>query len=338
MTLLTIAVPTFNRLTSLSKQIDKLAEIDSPNVEILISDNASTDGTQGYLREIVGKYPNFSFLFSLTNYGFDANILKLYSNAQSSYVWFLSDDDLVNPKEVEALIMLLSRTSTLGVVALILNDWNRTTFCSPMVSYAGYGHQIQIEKNVIHSVLGSQAIRTNVGTLVSQISTCVIAKIEDLDLDFNGGGIAHVVLAQRVLLNQPRFLLFDSKAVNLGAKADISNWFMESCLNGVGVAYGQLQPILGDENCRLVVDATKILGLKIAFFSIGSRKDNFDRRLVSHFTGASSLRMRITYGFYFLLVQASLRFRLIAYLGFRCQQLYLKIIQKLKLSTDRWIG
>lgn len=96
--LLTIAVPTFNRgpklkrlLGALEKEIigSRLQE----RVEVLVSDNASIDETP-----IIGAefHPDFRYQYfrQSENIGFDSNLRFLYTQAHSSYIWFLADDDL----------------------------------------------------------------------------------------------------------------------------------------------------------------------------------------------------------------------------------------------------
>ena len=312
MPILTIAIPTYNRLEQLSQQMERIAQIQNEDVEILVSDNGSSDGTTDFLVNLPLEISNLRVFFNLTNMGFDFNIINLFKNATGDFVWFLSDDDLIDPTCVEDIIDALKCHPNLGVMALLLNGSSQECIKTHMVSYAGRGPYFELQKNTSIDVTGFQSLQTLAGTLISQISTCVISRIDTRDYSFEGGGIAHVILAHFSLVTKPTFLIFDTKAVSLGEKKQISTWFLDSCLNGVEKAYKDLELILGKTNCIQVVEATKTLGLKIAFSAIGSSKDAFDHSLLSTFKPPKELISRFHYTYWFLLIKISQRFRFFA--------------------------
>jgi glycosyltransferase involved in cell wall biosynthesis len=94
--LLTIAIPTYNRGYILEKTLLNLQNILDLNntyrscVEVLISNNGSIDNT----KEILSKY-SFKYFNQNKNIGYDENILFLYKQANSEYILFLSDDDIL---------------------------------------------------------------------------------------------------------------------------------------------------------------------------------------------------------------------------------------------------
>lgn len=68
--LLSICIPTYNRSQYLKKSIDSIViqkEFLNGSVEIVISDNASTDDTEGLLRPYVEKYSNFYYFRNKKN-------------------------------------------------------------------------------------------------------------------------------------------------------------------------------------------------------------------------------------------------------------------------------
>ena len=87
--LLSICIPTYNRAAYLPALLDSIFAQNTGDVEVVISDNASTDNT----REIVKKYPGISYHGSGKNLGFDANVLRVVSLACGKYCWLLGDDD-----------------------------------------------------------------------------------------------------------------------------------------------------------------------------------------------------------------------------------------------------
>ena len=97
MATLSICIPTYNRLSYLRELLDALLpQIDGVAkgaVELVVSDNVSTDGTADYLRSIHRDY--LRWWTNGTNIGGDRNFLKCIQEAKGDYVWLVGDDDLV---------------------------------------------------------------------------------------------------------------------------------------------------------------------------------------------------------------------------------------------------
>ena len=91
---LSICIPTFNRVRYLKELLPAiLAQVDDEGVEVVVSDNASADGTAEYLRTI--KHPNLRWWTNEENIGGDRNFLKCVAEARGEYVWLFGDDDLM---------------------------------------------------------------------------------------------------------------------------------------------------------------------------------------------------------------------------------------------------
>lgn len=122
-TILTIAIPTYNRAAYLEKQLVRLRGQNDERIKILVSDNGSDDNTA----EVVNRYnkhmDNLCYLRNAENLGFDRNVLKLYISAQSEYIWFLSDDDLILDGAICNVLKFLSAYQpTVAVLASAKNE------------------------------------------------------------------------------------------------------------------------------------------------------------------------------------------------------------------------
>lgn len=96
--ILTIAIPTYNRLdclrtlvAALFAQIDATPEL-AEKVEIMVVDNCSADGTASYIRSV--SRACFTPFVHETNRGADFNVRYCFQNARGRYVWIIGDDDL----------------------------------------------------------------------------------------------------------------------------------------------------------------------------------------------------------------------------------------------------
>lgn len=111
--LLSICIPTFNRCRFLAELLASMAPqiataSDAPFAELLISDNASTDGTAETVAAFRSRGLSVEYHCNEANLGADANFLRCLSLARGKYVWVLGDDDLVMPWAIPALLSLLS--------------------------------------------------------------------------------------------------------------------------------------------------------------------------------------------------------------------------------------
>lgn len=109
--LLTISIPTYNRAAYLRELLASLFDqlMDRPQIELLISDNASFDETPDVIREFESQGLCLRSLRHETNVGADANFLHCFNEATGKYVWLLGDDDVVLPGGIGTLLSLLEK-------------------------------------------------------------------------------------------------------------------------------------------------------------------------------------------------------------------------------------
>lgn len=92
--LLTIGVTTYNRTKYLKKRLNNIFyQVGNfPFIEILVSDNSSTDDTHIVVNNY-RKFINFRYVCQEKNIGAEGNVLYLYENAKGEYVIVYGDDD-----------------------------------------------------------------------------------------------------------------------------------------------------------------------------------------------------------------------------------------------------
>lgn len=102
---LSICIPTCNRQEWLARAMESIRippELQD-RIEIVISDNASEDGTQPYVAELSRQFPNIRYERQPRNMGFDENIVHVLSQARGEYCWLFGDDDRMNPEAVQTV-------------------------------------------------------------------------------------------------------------------------------------------------------------------------------------------------------------------------------------------
>ncbi len=108
---LSICIPTYNRAKTLRETLESiLPQVEkNPKVEIVISDNASTDNTADLCREFQDRYPIIRYCPNSKNVGFDGNIVACVEKARGEYVSYFSDDDLSPPGTFFAIMRHLEQ-------------------------------------------------------------------------------------------------------------------------------------------------------------------------------------------------------------------------------------
>lgn len=110
--LLTIIIPTFNRVKNLSLLLSTLKfELRGcvGQVNVIIGDNASTDNTAKVTKAFQSSYPDTLILRHPENLGPEENFCRCVDQVQSRYFWIIGDDDLPKRGVLEKIIKLLSR-------------------------------------------------------------------------------------------------------------------------------------------------------------------------------------------------------------------------------------
>jgi abequosyltransferase len=104
--LLTIAIPTHNRSALLGKLLNVLAPqlAGHPEVELLISDNASPDDTPQAVRQFIDSGLPIRYHRHPENIGSDANFIACFRMAQGKYFWLFGDDDIIVPGALDEVL------------------------------------------------------------------------------------------------------------------------------------------------------------------------------------------------------------------------------------------
>jgi glycosyltransferase involved in cell wall biosynthesis len=109
--LLTLAIPTYNRALFLRQFLDSVRDQlpSSPEVELIVSDNASTDETAHILGEELRNGTRLTYIRNEENIGADRNFLQCYDRASGKYVWVMGDDDVLAPHSLRRIVECLSK-------------------------------------------------------------------------------------------------------------------------------------------------------------------------------------------------------------------------------------
>lgn len=102
--LVSIGVPVFNRAQSLPRCLDALLAQTYPNLEICMSDNASTDGSTEICRRYAEKDPRVQVNVNSRNLGVIANFKIVREMGHGEYFMWAATDDHWSPEFVAELV------------------------------------------------------------------------------------------------------------------------------------------------------------------------------------------------------------------------------------------
>jgi glycosyltransferase involved in cell wall biosynthesis len=110
----TVCIPTYNRRDLLAASLDSVLAQSAADVEIIVSDNASTDGTEAYVRSIDDPRLHYDRLEQ--NIGLFANLTRCLRLGRGRYRVVLPDDDLMLAGNLESKLRFLDRNPSAGLV------------------------------------------------------------------------------------------------------------------------------------------------------------------------------------------------------------------------------
>jgi len=107
--LVTIGIPTYNRVESLRRAVASALAQDYRNLEIVISDNTSTDGTEAFCRELCSQDARVRYVRHAANRGAFANFVSVLGEARGEFWMWLADDDWLDPDYVSQCAGFLTK-------------------------------------------------------------------------------------------------------------------------------------------------------------------------------------------------------------------------------------
>jgi len=125
--LISIGVPTYNRLKTLKEVMRCLLGQTYSNLEIIVSDNHSDDGTELFLRNITQDNNRVKYIRHSYNRGAYLNFKSALDSASSDIFMWFADDDICDSEYVEEIWKCYSSTTNTAI-AFCGFDWLREDF------------------------------------------------------------------------------------------------------------------------------------------------------------------------------------------------------------------
>jgi len=163
---LSIAIPTYNRCNYLMELVPNLleqcyeADKNYTEIEVIISDNASTDTTSEYILKNYSDNKRIKYYRNTENIGAEANFIESVKRANGQYVWLFGDDELL---EKNAIIRVLNIIKKYSISLLIVKDENYTTGIEHSKLFKNYSELVlYMSKINPHFLLAHTLITANI--------------------------------------------------------------------------------------------------------------------------------------------------------------------------------
>jgi abequosyltransferase len=128
---LSICIPTFNRAAFIGVTLDSIISQATSECEIVVSDNASTDDTEQIVSKYAQRFDRLRYFRQETNTGFDRNYDSAVELSRGRYCWLMTDDDILNPGAIAAVLEAIRRNPGLILVNVEYRDFCMSKVLQP---------------------------------------------------------------------------------------------------------------------------------------------------------------------------------------------------------------
>jgi abequosyltransferase len=132
--LLTIGIPTYNRRPYLQCCVESiLASVArcEATIEVLVSDNASSDDTEGYLAALAANVAAVRVVRQAENIGAERNFRAITKAASGRFIWVIGDDDMLESEAVPQVVRRIRGGASCIVCNYSIRDKELTRVIAP---------------------------------------------------------------------------------------------------------------------------------------------------------------------------------------------------------------
>jgi len=115
-----IIIPVYNKEAFIRETVDSVLAQSYPDIELILVNDGSTDGSLEILKEYVSQFPEKIRLIDSANRGVSGATNLGIQASKGDYIQFLDADDLISPDKIERQIQMLYGQ---GPKAIVTCEW-----------------------------------------------------------------------------------------------------------------------------------------------------------------------------------------------------------------------
>lgn len=145
----TVVIPSYNRERTIKRAIDSVLRQSYSNINIIVVDDASTDGTEDVVRQMMLEHSNISYIKQSTNKGACAARNAGINATQTKYIAFLDSDDEWLPEKIQTQLEFMRENQADVVFCSVYRIEKGGAIVYPNRIYDGDIHRKLLEGNFI---------------------------------------------------------------------------------------------------------------------------------------------------------------------------------------------
>lgn len=166
--LVSIALVVYNGEALIRQQLDSLYNQTYKNIEVIVTDDRSTDGTVQILEEYAQKY-GLKYYVNETNLKYTRNCERAASYCKGEYIAWCDHDDIWHPEKIETLVNNIGERNFIFSDEIVIDE-NNNIIADSLKQYSNipipkdnqltyllfkcipYGHQIMIKRELTDKI------------------------------------------------------------------------------------------------------------------------------------------------------------------------------------------
>lgn len=165
---LSICIPTLNRAKFIGATLESICAQITKDCEVVILDSASTDNTKEVVSSFANRLDQIRYFEQNVNNGFDRDCNRVVELARGDYCWVMTDDDLLKPGAIPAVLDALGQD-----FSFIFVNVEARTFDMSKVVQARF---LEFEEDRVYGHGESDRLFAELGNMLTYVGGIVIKR------------------------------------------------------------------------------------------------------------------------------------------------------------------
>ncbi len=165
---LSFCIATLNRGAFIAATLESIICQATEEVEIVIVDGASTDNTEAVIRQYQERFPRLCYYRQNANLGVDHDFAEAVAMAHGAYCWLFSDDDLLKPGAIQAVLDAMKGQYGLIIVNAEVRNADLSKLLEPK--------RLQLSADRIYKPAEKELLLTEISAYLTFIGGVVIKR------------------------------------------------------------------------------------------------------------------------------------------------------------------
>lgn len=154
--IVSVYMPTKNRVSLVRKAVESVLSQTYPDIELIVVDDGSTDGTRDYLRSVSLDDPRMTVITHETSRGSQASRNEAIAAATGSFITGIDDDDEYHPRRIEIFVRQWEMLAGCGIAPAFLYSQDELWSDGKISGYSEKKGSVRETDLLIRNEVGNQ--------------------------------------------------------------------------------------------------------------------------------------------------------------------------------------